>query len=335
MLNEAGGSPLAAPLLLPEVVPSARTEQAYTTNPMATIPTYVLITPARDEARFIELTIQSVVAQTVRPLKWVIVSDGSTDGTDELVTKYLPANPWIVLLRMPERSDRHFAGKVRAFNAGRAEVAALRYDIIGNLDADVSFADDYFEFLMSKFAQDAALGVVGTAFSEESRQYDYRFTNIEHVSGQIQLFRVECFDAIGGYQPRKLGGIDWVAVTTARMKGWRTRTFAEKLFVHHRQMSSAMYSGLAVPFLGGRKDYLLGNHPVWELFRCIYQTTRPPFLVGGGLRFAGFIWAMFRRMDREMPIELIRFSRQEQLSRLRKFLSNAICLRQAPMNSGM
>src|SRR5271156_1424691 len=79
---------------------------------------YVLITPARDEARFIEETIKSVVAQTVLPLKWVIVSDGSTDGTDDIVKRYIPEYPWIELLRMPERQERNFAGKVLAFNAG-------------------------------------------------------------------------------------------------------------------------------------------------------------------------------------------------------------------------
>lgn len=283
---------------------------------MPTLPTYVLITPARNEAQYIELTIKSVVAQTVRPVKWVIVSDGSTDGTDEIVCKYTRDNPWMQLIRMPERRERHFAGKVLAFNAGRVVVSDLDFDIIGNLDADVSFDEHYFEFLMSKFAQDSELGVAGTAFSEDSLQYDYRFTNIEHVSGQIQLFRVKCFEDIGGYQPRKLGGIDWVAVTSARMKGWRTRTFPEKIFTHHRQMSSAMHSGLAVPFRGGRKDYILGNHPVWELFRCIYQATRPPFLIGGGLRFAGFVWAIVSGTKSELPVELIRFTRQEQLGRL-------------------
>jgi glycosyltransferase involved in cell wall biosynthesis len=286
-------------------------------------PSYVLITPARNEAQFIERTIQCMVAQTLPPLKWVIVSDGSTDGTDEIVTKYLPGYPWIELLRMPERRERHFAGKVLAFNAGRAKVAGLPYDVIGNLDADVSFQEDYFEFLMSKFALDSELGVAGTAFSEGSHQYDYRFTNIEHVSGQIQLFRTQCFDDIGGYKPRKLGGIDWVAVTTARMRGWRTRTFPEKIFVHHRQMSSAMHSGLAVPFRGGRKDYILGNHPVWEFFRCIYQAARPPLLIGGGLRFAGFVWAMVCRTDRQMPVELIRFTRQEQWRRLGKLFKKS------------
>lgn len=284
------------------------------------LPSYVLITPARNEAAFIERTIHCMVAQTYRPVKWVIVSDGSTDGTDEIVSRYLPQHSWIELIRMPERQDRNFAGKVRAFNAGRSQITDVDYDIIGNLDADVSFDEDYFDFLILKFARDPNLGVGGTAFSEDSQQYDYRFTNIEHVSGQIQLFRTMCFDEIGGYQPRKLGGIDWVAVTTARMKGWRTRTFTEKIFIHHRQMSSAMHGGLAVPFRGGRKDYLLGNHPVWELFRCIYQSARPPVLVGGGLRLAGYLWAMVCRTERNLSPELLRFTRQEQVRRLGNLL---------------
>src|ERR1700683_976320 len=100
---------------------------------MQTLPTYVLITPARNEARFIELTLQSMVAQTARPLRWVIVSDGSTDGTDEIASKYVAQHDWIELIRMPERTERNFAGKVHAFNAGRARVADLAYDVIGNL----------------------------------------------------------------------------------------------------------------------------------------------------------------------------------------------------------
>src|SRR6266481_6672836 len=110
---------------------------------MLMLPSYVLVTPARNEAQFIELTINSVVAQTVRPRKWAIVSDGSTDGTDDIVNKYAAEHPWIELVRMPERRERHFAGKVNAFNAGYARVADLNYDVIGNLDADVSFDEGY------------------------------------------------------------------------------------------------------------------------------------------------------------------------------------------------
>ena len=159
---------------------------------------YVLVSPARNEAQFIELTIKSVIAQTVLPLKWVIVSDGSTDGTDEIVKKYASENPWIELVRMPERRERDFAGKVHAFNAGYARLKGLDYDVIGSLDADISFDEGYFSFLLQKLVADPELGLVGTPFKDGPNSiYDYRFVSIEHVSGACQLFRRECFRAGG------------------------------------------------------------------------------------------------------------------------------------------
>jgi glycosyltransferase involved in cell wall biosynthesis len=290
---------------------------------MPNLPNYVLITPARNEAEFIELTLKSVVSQTIRPLKWIIVSDGSTDGMDDIVNKYAAAHSWIELVRMPPRSERHFAGKVLAFNAGYAKVTGLSYDVIGNLDADVSFEPEYFEFLLGKFVENQRLGVAGTPFTEGSDwpQYDYRFTSIEHVSGQCQIFRRQCFEEIAGYSPRKIGGIDLVAVISARMKGWQTRTFVEKTYRHHRQMGTATQGLLAVPLKGGRKDYVLGCHPVWEFFRCIYQMSRPPFLLGGILRFVGFGWAMVTGVEIEVPDDLVRFRRKEQMSRLLQFVT--------------
>src|SRR5208282_3029060 len=202
---------------------------------MVTLPTYVLITPARNEAEFIELTIQSVVAQTIRPARWVIVSDGSTDGTDEIVRKYAAHNPWIELVRMPERRERHFAGKVHAFNAGYAKLEGVKYEVIGSLDADISFDEEYFSLLLRKLAEDATLGLVGTPFKDGPNPiYDYRFVSIEHVSGACQLFRRECFEEIGGYVPVKGGCIDHIAVVSARMMGWKTRTFTDKVCLHHR-----------------------------------------------------------------------------------------------------
>ena len=191
---------------------------------------YVLITPARNEAALLENTIKCVVRQTVLPVKWVIVSDGSTDGTDDIVTRYSAAHQWIELVRMPDRRERHFAGKVGAFKAGQERLQDLHYDVIGNLDADITFGEDYFAFLISRFEGNLRLGVAGTPFREESEQYDYRFTSIEHVSGACQLFRKQCFEEIGGYTPIKIGGIDLVAVISARMKGWQTRSFLEKTF---------------------------------------------------------------------------------------------------------
>src|SRR5262245_28151263 len=108
----------------------ARTANPTDAGRRQVLPTYVIVTPARNEAHFIDQTIRCMISQTLRPLKWLIVSDGSTDATDEIVERYLTANPWIELLRMPKRSERHFAGKAHAFNAGRAKFAELRFDII-------------------------------------------------------------------------------------------------------------------------------------------------------------------------------------------------------------
>jgi glycosyltransferase involved in cell wall biosynthesis len=222
---------------------------------MMALPAYVLITPARNEAQFIELTIKSVLSQDVRPLRWVIVSDGSTDGTDDLVRKYAAGHPWIQLVRMPDRRERDFAGKVNAFKAGYARVRDLDYAVIGSLDGDISFDAEYFSFLLHKLAENPALGLVGTPFKDNlSETYDYRFVNIEHVSGACQLFRRECFEEIGGYSPVKGGGIDHIAVVTARMKGWKTRTFTEKVSLHHREMGTAQHGVLVARFKNGAKD---------------------------------------------------------------------------------
>ena len=282
---------------------------------------YVLITPARNEAAFIEQTIKSVVAQTARPVKWVIVSDGSTDGTDEIVTRYAANTPWLELIRMPERRERDFAGKVRAFNAGYARVAGLKYDVIVSLDADISFEPDYFSLLLEKLSSDPGLGVVGTPFKETSGQlYDYRFVSAEHVSGACQVFRRECFEQIGGYLAVKGGSIDHIAVITARMKGWRTRTFTEKICLHHRTMGTAGRGLMKSRFKLGVKDYSIGNHPLWELFRTARQMSLPPILIGGLALGAGYLWASIRQFPRPVSRELVAFHRREEMQRLSRFI---------------
>jgi poly-beta-1,6-N-acetyl-D-glucosamine synthase len=286
---------------------------------------YVLITPARNEALFIGLTIQSVLAQTIRPLKWVIVSDGSTDGTDEIVKHYASQHAWIELVRMPERRERHFAGKVLAFNAGYARVKDLGYDAIVSMDGDISFDADYFSFLLGKLAADPGLGLVGTPFQEVSGQsYDYHFVSIEHVSGACQVFRRECFEAIGGYMPLEGGSIDHIAVITARMKGWKTRTFTDKVCRHHREIGTAQRSVLRSRFKLGIKDYAVGNHPLWEFFRTARQMTMPPMFLGGLALGTGYFWALLRCFERPVSRDLIDFHRREQMQRLNNFFTGNI-----------
>ncbi|BFU93238.1 MAG: glycosyl transferase family A [Nitrospira sp.] len=281
---------------------------------------YVLITPARNEALFIEETIKSVIAQTVRPVQWMIVSDGSTDGTDDIAKKYSTGHPWIQLVRTPERTERHFAGKVHAFNAGYAKVKDLQYEYIGSLDADITFDSDYFAFLLDKFEQISTLGVAGTPFVEAGFTYNYNFVSIDHVSGACQFFRRKCFEEIGGYKPIREGGIDWVAVTTARMKGWKTRTFTERTCQHHRKIGTGKSSVFKAKFRVGQQDYYLGGHPAWEVFRALYQLTMKPYVLGGVLIYSGYLWSLLTRRKRPITKDLIDFRRKEQMQRLKTFI---------------
>lgn len=269
-----------------------------------------------------------MVEQTVKPVKWVIVSDGSTDGTDDMVRKYAAEHSWIELIRMPERAERHFAGKVYAFKAGYERVKNLTYDAIASLDGDLSFDRDYFAFLLEKLSGDSALGLVGTPFydSMSNESYDYRFVNIEHVSGACQFFRKQCFESIAGYTPVKGGGIDYIAVVSSRMSGWKTRTFPEQHMLHHRPMGTAQHGTLRARFKYGIKDYVLGNHPLWEFFRSFYQMTQPPFVTGGLLILCGFWWALIRNVPRPISKEMVLFVRREQMQRLRSFFEKRIGL---------
>lgn len=288
----------------------------------AALPTYVLVTPARNEEALIENTIRSVVAQTHRPLRWVIVSDGSTDRTDEIVKRYAAEHDWIELLRMPEHRDRQFAAKANAFNAGYARLKHLSFDVVGNLDSDITFDPDYQEFLMGRFKENPRLGVAGTPFVEDiggerSHSYGHKFAQLEHVSGACQMFRRQAFEAVGGYIPIKGGAIDWIAVTTVRMKGWETRTFLEKHTLHHRQLGTGNDSPLMVRYRYGQKAYYVGGHPVWEMLRGVFQMRQSPYVIGGLFFQAGYIWSFLTRMPRPVSTELIAFHQAEQLARLR------------------
>ncbi|HEY7302958.1 MAG TPA: glycosyltransferase family 2 protein [Bryobacteraceae bacterium] len=289
---------------------------------MMNLPSYVLITPARNEAEFIELTIKSVISQVTRPLKWVIVSDGSTDGTDDIVHRYTADHPWIELLPLPDRRERHFAGKVLAFNAGYERVKNLPYEVVGSLDADVSFDDpEYFLFLLKKLAENQKLGLVGTRLSDSAHfTYDYRFVSIEHVSGSCQLFRRACFEQIGGYVMAKGGAIDRIANIASRLKGWKTRTFTEKALLHHREFGRAEDGCLRARVKDGAKDYAVGSHPVWMFFRVVYQMGQKPYIIGAMALAWGYVLSYVQRCDRPVSFDVIKFNRREQMRRLSAIL---------------
>jgi glycosyltransferase involved in cell wall biosynthesis len=289
---------------------------------------YVLITAARNEEAFIEKTLSSVVAQTALPERWFIVDDGSTDRTAEIVENYAQRFRWIELIHRPPRPDRSFAGKVYSFQVGLAEAQTLDFEAIGNLDADISFEPDHFEFLLRQLSREPSLGVVGTPFTEAG--YDSAQDSFEgerHVAGQCQLFRRECFQDIGGYVPNPAGGVDWIAVTTARMKGWKTQSFLEKRYHHYRPMGTADRGSVAALFSYGEKDYYLGGSLIWQVFRVCYRSIKRPFLVGGLALLGGYFWAALRRVKKPVSRELMRFHRREQMKKLRAILRSLVLRR--------
>lgn len=290
---------------------------------------YILITPARNEAALIRHTLDSVVAQTQRPLRWAIVDDGSTDRTPEIVEEYAKRHPWLVLLRQPARADRNFAGKVHAVNAGLNAVKDLSFEVVGNLDADVSFEPGYLEFLVRKFEDDPRLGVAGTPFTQ-SGGYDSARDSFEgdnYVAGPCQLFRYRCFQDIGGYVANRAGGVDWIAVMTARMKGWTVKCFPEKRFHHHRSMGTAEQGQVSALFSYGQKDYYLGGSPIWQMFRVAYRMAKPPFIAGGLALAAGYASGAMRRVERPVSRELMRFHRADQMRKLKAIIRRVISLK--------
>lgn len=290
-------------------------------DPFRFLAPYVLVTPAHNEAGFIDKTIESMIRQTLPPVKWVIVDDGSTDSTPAIVSRYLVKYPWIEMVQMPPRRDRSFSGKVKAFDAGYQRVKEVQHEIIGNLDADIAFENDHFEFLVRKFSEDAGLGVVGCVFREEGYStIRDSFGGHEPASGQCQLFRRQCWEQIGGYKLLHGGGEDWMAATTARMMGWKTKSFREKCSIHLRPTGTAQGRILSVAFSYGQQDYYVGGHPLWELFRTAYHITKRPYVVKGLALGLGYYCALLRRRPRSVSRELMAFHRKEQMTKLKIIL---------------
>lgn len=278
---------------------------------------YVIVTAARNEEKFIADTILSMVAQTVRPIRWVIVSDGSTDATDEIVGRFAKDHDFITLLSNNGDASRNFGSQVRAINAGIEKLKHLSYGFIGNLDADITLDADYYQTMLKRFGGNERLGVAGGYVCEKVKgEFQSRKYNRPHqVPHAIQLFRRACFEEIGGYIALPYGGPDWVAEVTARMNGWEVRAFPELRVYHHRMTISAegMIRG---GFRQGLMDYTVGSHPLFEILKCASRITLKPYLIHALSRMAGFAAGYCRAEKRYVTQPFISYLRQEQLRRL-------------------
>ncbi len=283
---------------------------------------YALITAAHNEESFIRKTLVSVVNQSLRPVKWVIVNDRSTDKTEEIIRQHQIGNNFIELVTVTGDHNRNFGAQVRAINHGFDVIRHLDVDFIGNLDADISLEPCYFEQLLKAFGDDARLGLAGgTIYEQQGGKFKPRKTNSQRsVPHAVQMFRRQCYEAIGGYRPLRYGGPDTYAEVTARMLGWQVRVISDLQVFHHRATASA--DGLIRGAIRqGLMDYSLGYHPLFELMKCIKRMRIKPYVIVGLIRFSAFLWATCRMQQREVSHEFIKYLRIEQRMRLRAAIS--------------
>jgi glycosyltransferase involved in cell wall biosynthesis len=286
---------------------------------------YVLLTAAYNEEGFIGSTIQSIVEQTHVPRQWVIVSDASTDRTDEIIRDYAATYKFIRFHRMCDPHKRNFAAKVNAINAGYALIKSLDFGFIGNVDADITFEADYYERLIDKFKNDDRLGLAGGFIHERSKGefVARRHNSLSSVPHAVQMLRRQCFDSIGGYCPLPYGGEDWLAEILARKKGWTVASFPD-LPVRHYRTTATAEGTLRGTYRLGKLDYSLGSDPTFEVLKCAARLNGRPYLFGAITRLAGFVRLWISREPLSVSEDVAKFIRAEQRARVRAALKLGI-----------
>ena len=274
---------------------------------------YVVISPVRDEARFIDKTLQSMVSQSVKPCEWIIVNDGSKDGTEQIVERYTELYPWMKLINRPDRGFRkRGGGVVDAFYDGYDTIACEDYGIIVKLDGDLSFEAAYFERLLERFAAMSELGIAGgECYVLDGGVWVSEGTH--HVRGSTKVYRRECFEAIGGLK-RSLGW-DGVDVWKARMLGWKTVCFTDLKVLHLRPVG-ADTGKIKGKIETGRAAYFIGYHPLFMLARGLRRMADKPYVLGGLALLGGYFGDWLTRRERVDDPELINYVRQAQLRAL-------------------
>lgn len=281
---------------------------------------YVLITAAKNEELFIGKTIQSVINQTIKPEKWIIVSDGSTDQTNQIVEQYTHENKFIDLIALPPNKERNFSSKVNALNKALKKLEGTDFDFIGNLDADVTLDKSYYGDIFRIFQSNPKLGVAGGIILDCVGDKVYpQNISLNTVAGAIQVFRKKCFEKIGQYTPFKYGGEDAYMEIMARMMGWDVQTLTELKVHHHRPTGTGMGSLSKANLRSGKMFYTLGYSPLFLLVRCFYRIFDKPVLVGSILNILGYFSAFIKKEECPGGESFIKYVRSEQKERLQLF----------------
>jgi poly-beta-1,6-N-acetyl-D-glucosamine synthase len=276
---------------------------------------YLIITPARDEEEYLERTILSVASQSVKPLQWIIVNDGSRDRTGAIIDHYAEVYPWITARHRPNRGFREAGGGViNTFYDGYAQIESSQWQFLVKLDADLSFPSDYFECCFAEFEKDPRLGIGGGGiYHEEAGELKLEHNPKFHVRGATKIYRRECWDDLGGLL--RAPGWDTVDEVKANMLGWNTRSFLD-LRVSHYRFTGAADGAWKDCIKNGRANYISGYHPLFMLVKCIRRLAKKPYLMGSvGLTW-GFLSSYWKRTPQVDDRRLINYTRSQQIRRL-------------------
>ena len=275
---------------------------------------YIIVTPVRDEALYIEKTLECVVRQTILPFEWIIVDDGSTDGTSEILDNRTYQTSWIKVIHRGNRGFRAAGGGVmEAFYAGYSVLNDENWDFIVKLDGDLSFPPDYFEQCFKIFETEVKLGIGGGTICQlENGQLrvDSAGDPPFHVRGATKIYRRACWEIINPLV--KAPGWDTIDEVKANLNGWTTRTFADLNLIQHKPTGGA--DGFwRDRFKSGLANYITGYHPVFMLAKCVKRSLRKPFFVESLALFAGFCSGYLKSVPQVGDAAVIRYLRQQQI----------------------
>lgn len=279
---------------------------------------YIVITPVRNEAQYLQFTIDSLAAQTVIPQQWIIVDDGSTDQTAKLALAAARLHPWICVV---QRADRGFrkpgGGVIEAFYDGYCHIQGEDWQLIVKLDGDLSLEAEFFEKCLLRFEEDPKLGIGGGTICKRVDQalvVEAPGDPVFHVRGATKIYRRDCWKAVGGLI--EAPGWDTVDEYRANMLGWVTYTFPELKIWHHRPAGGAQ--GTWKNWVkNGLANYVAGYHPLFMLVKCARRLATRPYGIGSLGLLAGFLGGYLKKVPQVNDRNLIRFVRQQQMRRLR------------------
>jgi glycosyltransferase involved in cell wall biosynthesis len=275
---------------------------------------YVLISPCRDEARYMRETLESVVSQSIRPAKWIIVDDGSTDSTPQILAEYQARHDWIELVTRRDRGARAVGpGVIDAFYAGYDTIGVVEYDYLCKLDLDLRLPRRYFEILMRRMAENPRIATCsGKPYLEEHGSIIDEGYGDDTSVGQSKFYRVSCFRAIGGFVREVMW--DGIDCHRCRMNGWIACSWddPELRFIHLRPMGSSQQNIFRGRMRHGYGQYFMGTGFIYMTASALYRMNKKPYVIGSIAMLWGYVKSMLEGKPRYGDPAFKKFLRRYQ-----------------------